>query len=72
MSELIDDSVYVCIDCFMDHHEGRPMKDNSAVDWTDNNTDENGDDKTIDFSSSRCRCCGTTIAGARYCMAVWE
>jgi hypothetical protein len=73
--DMINDSVYVCTDCFMDHHDGRAMKDQS-VDWTDNNTDpsdETGDTRmTKDFSSSPCECCGTHTAGARHRMAIWE
>jgi hypothetical protein len=69
--DMINDSVYVCTDCFMDHHEGRAMKDQS-VDWTDNNSGEDDETFTKDFSSSRCECCGTTLAGARFRMAIWE
>ncbi len=71
--QLITDDVDVCVDCYMDHHEGRAMKDNSAVTWTDNTAD--GDDETAgitDFSAARCGCCHSTLAGARYRMAVWE
>lgn len=73
--DMLNDSVYVCTDCYMDHHDGRAMKDQS-VDWTDNNTDpadETGDTRmTQDFSRSSCGCCGTTVAGARHRMAIWE
>lgn len=69
-NELLDDDVYICTDCYMDHHEGRAMKD-SSVDWTDNNTDENGDELTKDFSKSPCECCGSILAGARFRMAIW-
>lgn len=68
---MINDSVYVCTDCYMDHHEGRAMKDQS-VDWTDNNTDEDGETYTQDFSTVRCECCRTWTAGARHRMAIWE
>jgi hypothetical protein len=71
MSKLLNDDVDVCTDCYMDHHEGRAMKDQS-VDWTDNNTDEDGETRTTDFSSSQCQCCGSTLAGARHRMAIWE
>ena len=71
MSKLLNDDVEVCTDCYMDHHEGRAMKDQS-VDWTDNNTDEDGETRTTDFSSSSCGCCGTTLAGPRFRMAIWE
>lgn len=72
--QLIDDEVFICEDCYIDHHEGRAMKDNSAVTWTDNNSDPEDPEatRTIDFSAARCGCCGTTLAGARYQMAVWE
>lgn len=69
--ELIDDDVNICIDCYMNHHEGRALKDNSAVTWTDNTNSENEDGITS-FSSARCGCCGSTLGGARYRMAVWE
>ena len=72
MSELIDDDVWVCTDCYVDYHEGWPMKDNSVVTWTDNNTDQDGNDLTKDSSSTRCGCCGSTLAGVRFRMAVWE
>ncbi len=69
--QLITDGVDVCIDCYMDHHEGRQMKDNSAVTWTDNTDSDSGAGIT-DFSAARCGCCHSTLAGARYRMAVWE
>jgi hypothetical protein len=74
-SKLINDDVDVCIDCYMDHHEGRAMKD-SSVGWTDNTwqegDDENGDPSGVtDFSASACGCCGTTLAGQRFRMAIW-
>lgn len=73
--KLINDEVYVCVDCYMDHHEGRAMADTS-VDWTDNNMDpedETGDTTmTIDFSSTPCGCCGSHLAGERFRMAIWE
>lgn len=69
--ELITDDVDVCIDCYTDHHEGNPMKDESAVTWTDNTNSETGEGIT-DFSWTRCGCCGSTLGGARYRMAVWE
>jgi hypothetical protein len=73
--DMINDEVYVCTNCYMDHHEGRAMADTS-VDWTDNNSDpedETGDTRmTKDFSSMPCGCCGTTVAGARHRMAIWE
>lgn len=69
--DMINDSVYICTDCYMDHHEGRAMKDQS-VDWSDNNSGEDDETFTIDFSSSACECCGTTLAGERHRMAIWE
>jgi hypothetical protein len=73
MDELLNDDVYICIDCYMDHHEGRAMKD-ASVDWTDNNAsvDDEEEDMTIDFSSMACGCCGTTLAGQRFRMAIWS
>lgn len=76
--DMINDDVDVCIDCYMDHHEGRAMKDQS-VDWTDNTfaendpKDETGDPTGVtDFSAVACGCCGTTLAGQRFRMAIWE
>jgi hypothetical protein len=76
MSELLNDDVDVCIDCYMDHHEGRAMADTS-VDWTDNTRqegdDENGDPSGVtDFSWSACGCCGSTLGGQRFRMATWS
>jgi hypothetical protein len=72
MSKLINDEIFICEDCYMDHHEGRAMKDQS-VSWTDNNSEEDGEElRTIEFSASPCGCCGTTLAGHRYQMAIWE
>jgi hypothetical protein len=76
MSELLNDNVDVCIDCYMDHHEGRAMADTS-VDWTDNTRqegdDENGDPSGVtDFSWSACGCCGSTLGGERCRMARWS
>jgi hypothetical protein len=76
MSELLNDNVDVCIDCYMDHHEGRAMADTS-VDWTDNTRqegdDENGDPSGVtDFSWSACGCCGSTLGGQRFRMATWS
>lgn len=70
--EIINDDIYICSDCYSDHHEGRAMKDQSVT-WTDNTNSNDDDDSGIkDFSSSRCECCGTTLAGTRYRMAIWE
>ena len=70
--DMINDEVYICEDCYMDHHEGRAMKDQS-VDWSDNtNANDEEDSGIIEFSSSFCQCCGTTLAGHRYRMAIWE
>lgn len=73
MSELLNDDVEVCVDCYFDHHEGRAMKDGS-VSWTDNcaPTDEDESAGITDFSSSPCRCCGTHLAGQRFRMAIWS
>ena len=76
MAELLNDNVDVCIDCYMDHHEGRAMKDTS-VDWTDNTwqegDDENGDPSGVtDFSWNACNCCGTSLGGQRFRMAIWS
>lgn len=72
MPNLINDEIFICLDCYMDHHEGRAMKDNS-VSWTDNNSEPDGEEtRTIDFSARPCGCCGTTLAGERYQMAIWE
>lgn len=70
--EMINDNVEICTDCYSDHHEGRAMHDTSVT-WTDNTDPENYEDSGItDFSSSPCGCCGTTLAGSRYRMAIWE
>lgn len=72
--DMINDDVEVCIDCYMDHHEGREMKD-STVDWTDNTWQEGDDDEpsgVTTFSWSRCGCCGSTLGGQRFRMATWE
>lgn len=71
--EMINDEVYICEDCYMDHHEGRAMKDTSVF-WTDNNSDPDDpeESRTIDFSAMACGSCGTTLAGSRYRMAIWE
>lgn len=69
--ELISDDIMVCMDCYTDHHEGRAMKDESRVTWTDN-TDSDSGEGIEDFSRSRCGCCGSTLGGSRYRMAVWE
>lgn len=68
---LLDDSVWVCTECYMDHHEGRAMKD-SSVDWSDNNMDADDNPLTRDFSTTTCGSCGTDVAGARHRMATWE
>ena len=70
MAKMINDDVDICIDCYMDHHEGRAMKDNS-VSWSDN-TDSETEDGITEFSSSPCQCCGTHLAGQRFRMAIWE
>jgi len=70
--EMISDDVDVCEDCYFDHHEGRPMKD-SSVTWTDNTNANDPDDSGITtFSKQPCGCCGSTLAGSRYRMAIWE
>lgn len=71
---MINDNSFVCVDCYWDHHEGRAMKDQSVT-WADNTygEDESGDaEGVIDFSSSPCACCGTTLAGSRHRMAIFE
>ena len=70
MPDMLNDDVDVCIDCYMDHHEGRVMKDTSVT-WTDNTNSETGEGIT-DFSGSACGACGTTLAGNRFRMATWE
>jgi hypothetical protein len=70
MSKLINDDVDVCIDCYFDHHEGRAMKD-ASVDWTDNVNSETEEGMTA-FAHSPCQCCGSTLAGERFRMAIWE
>lgn len=74
--KLINDDVDVCIDCYIDHHEGRTMKDDS-VDWTDKTwqagDEEEGEPSGVtDFSKTPCGCCGSDLAGVRYRMAIWE
>lgn len=76
MGELLNDDVDICIDCYMDHHEGRAMKD-SSVSWTDNTWQEGDDDNgepsgVTDFSSYPCQCCGSYLAGTRFRMATWS
>ena len=75
MSELLNDNVEVCVDCYFDHHEGRAMKD-ASVDWTDNTNaseeDPDADTGIIDFSSTPCDCCGSHLAGQRFRMAIWS
>ena len=68
IGKLLNDEVYICSDCYYDHHEGRAMKDSSVV-WTDNVKEDSG---IKDFSSSPCACCGTTLAGQRFRMAIWD
>jgi hypothetical protein len=51
--------------------------EDTSVDWTDNTwqegDDENGDPSGVtDFSATACGCCGTTIAGQRFRMAIWS
>jgi len=71
-TELLNDDVEICVDCYMDHHEGRAMKD-ASVGWTDNTNanDDDGETGITDFSSRPCECCGSHLAGQRFRMATW-
>jgi hypothetical protein len=71
-SELLNDDVEICVDCYTNHHEGNAMADTS-VDWTDNTNanDDDGETGITDFSSVPCACCGSHLAGSRYRMAIW-
>lgn len=68
--KMINDDTWICSECYSDHHEGRAMKDQS-VSWADNTNSETGEG-IHDFSSSFCGCCGTTLAGYRFRMSIWE
>lgn len=70
-TELINDDVEICVDCYTNHHEGNAMADTS-VGWTDNtNADDDDDNGITDFSWTPCACCGSTLGGSRYRMAIW-
>lgn len=69
--KMLSDDVWICSDCYADHHEGRAMTD-SSVSWADNTDADETDAGIADFSSSACGCCGTTVAGYRFRMSIWS
>lgn len=73
MANLLNDDVYVCVDCYTNHHEGVAPADTSVW-WTDNTNanDDNQESGIIGFTGSPCACCGSDVAGSRFRMAIWS
>ncbi len=66
--KLLSDEVYICADCYANHHDGKAMADSTVI-WTDNVKD---DTEEHFYSSNACRCCDSKLGGYRFRMAIWD